>query len=228
MGRQGRRRATAVVLAAGLFVTGACSAGGGQSATTAGSDTETFTDPQVRLAESPTMVAQSAETNVFDDLPTMVATSDLVVRARVSAVAPGRWVGDLEPGGRERVRDVTLEVEEVLFDKDGGAAPGRVTLDEWGWVADGRGYRDANLTWTAPGDEGYYFLTPVRDAPGHHRLISSQGRALVDGDALVPGSEEGDPLHARTHDLSPAAMESAVARAATAFRAGDVTPQPRR
>ncbi|MBG6091689.1 hypothetical protein [Actinomadura viridis] len=177
------------------------------------------------LAERPTMFAHSVEINFFEDLATMAATSDLVVLGEVRSVRPGRWVGEEEPKGRERVRDVTIEIEEVLLNNGSGAAPKTVTVDEWGWDSRGVGFQDENVTWTKAGDRGYYFLTPVKDAPGHHRLINSQGRALISGTELTPSSEEGAPLHEEMHHLSPKGFENSLSKAIRDIRAGKVRPQ---
>ncbi|QFG22375.1 hypothetical protein [Actinomadura sp. WMMB 499] len=212
-------------LAAGLSLVTACSSGGDSSAVEPVG--ETVTQQQVKepeLAEKATMSAHNVEVHWFDDLATMVATSKLVVLGEVRSVRPGRWVGEEEPDGRLRVRDVTLDVEKVLF-REGVAAPETVTLDEWGWDSRGVGFWDANLTWTGPGDRGYYFLTPVQDAPGHYRLINSQGRALIEGGELTPGSEEGSALHQTMHHMSPKELETAVSEAVGKVRAGKVQPQ---
>lgn len=226
MSRNGVRSGAILLLAAGLSLLTACSSAGDSS--TVEPVGQTVAQQQVKepaLAEQPTMFAHNVEVHWFEDLATMVATSDLVVLGEVRSVRPGRWVGEEEPDGRLRVRDVTLKVEKVLYRNGPAAAPATVTLDEWGWDSRGVGFQDANVTWTEPGDRGYYFLSPVETAPGHYQLISSQGRALIEGVELTPGSEEGSALHQEMHHMSPKELESVVSKAVRDIRAGEVQPQ---
>lgn len=226
MPRKGVRSGGILLLAAGLSLMAACSSAGGAS--TAQPVGQKAAQQQVKepaLAKKPTMLAHNVEVHFFEDLATMVATSDLVVLGEVRSVRPGRWVGEEEPDGRLRVRDVTIHIEKVLFRKGSGAAPKTVTVDEWGWDSRGVGFQDENLTWTKPGDRGYYFLTPVKDAPGHHRVVNSQGRVLIEDAKLTPGSAEGAALHDQMHHMSKKELEAAVSDATRKVRAGKVQPQ---
>ncbi|OEJ23543.1 hypothetical protein AR457_02535 [Streptomyces agglomeratus] len=163
---------------------------------------------------------EGREVHHFDDVEKMAATSDLVVKAQVTDVQPGRWVGSKEDGGREQVREVTLHVEEVLHSAR-ATKPQTVLVDEWGWDEEGRGYQLEGVTWTAKGDEGIYFLTQSEER-GHWRLVNSQGRALVDGQQLDSAANEGDQLGERIESLTPQQLEKQVQKAARAVEAGDL------
>lgn len=165
---------------------------------------------------------EGREVHHFDDVETMAATSDLVVRAEVLRIRPGRWTGSEQGGGRQQAREVTLRVEQVLRGS-GGANPGTIIVDEWGWDEKGHGYQFAGVTWSKEGDRGIYFLSET-EKPGNWRLINSQGRALADGQRLDSTAEEGDQVGARIEAVTPAQLEAQVLEAARAVESGKLKP----
>ncbi|MQA97389.1 MAG: hypothetical protein GEV11_23140 [Streptosporangiales bacterium] len=175
------------------------------------------------LAERPTLFATGRELHDFNDVATMTATSPLVIFGRVETVRAGRWSGGA-PGDRDRVRDVTIAVDQVLA-SGSGARPEKVVVDEWGWDGQGRGFEFKGVRWTEPGDRGFYFLIPVTDAPGHYRLINSQGRVLVQGETLQPSAGHHDDIHAEITAMSAAEFARSVPAAFRDHRAGKVRAQ---
>lgn len=178
---------------------------------------------EAALATKPSLSATGKELHHFNDVATMTATSPLVISGRVTAVRAGRWSGGA-PGDRDRVRDVTIAVDRVLASRS-GAEPATVVVDEWGWTSQGRGFEFKGVSWTEPGDRGFYFLTPVTDAPGHYRLINSQGRVLVQKETLRPSASHHDAIHAEITAASAGEFARSVTAAFRDYRAGEVKPQ---
>jgi hypothetical protein len=141
----------------------------------------------------------------FDDLASMVATSDLVVRARVDSTARGRVVGD---GGAAVVSRIdTLVVGEVLA---GANAASTLLVEEEGWLGDGTAIAVNGLAPSEPGMEAIWFLDrrPDPELPGY-LVINHQGRYVVDGGRLR-GAEGSDPLVATLERLGPDGLMHAV------------------
>jgi hypothetical protein len=141
----------------------------------------------------------------FDDLASMVAASDLVVRAHVDSTARGRVVGD---GGAAVISRIdTLEVDEVLVGETSGST---VLVEEEGWLGDGTAIAVNGLAPTEAGMDGIWFLDrrPDPELPGY-LVINHQGRYVVDGDRL-DGADGTDPLVARLEPLGPDGLTDAV------------------
>jgi hypothetical protein len=105
---------------------------------------------------------------ILEDLPQMVASSDLVIAGTVQEVEPGRVLG--EGDAAIQFAQVTLSVDRVLSGRMDAAS---VVLEEYGLE---RGHP------SRVGDHGVYFLHQKTDAPAFHRLVNSQGRFLDDGE----------------------------------------------
>jgi hypothetical protein len=144
------------------------------------------------LAERPELTAEGLESYFFEDPATMAATSELVVIAEVVAVEPGRTTGESaptgdRPGDLETIRNIVIEIEEVLHDPNGTATElTSLTVEEGSWDSQGTGIAVNGLTWSEVGDRGYFFLQPVdlEDGSGDlYALISSYGRVLLDGES---------------------------------------------
>jgi len=181
--------------------------------------------PAAQLDDQPERIVEGKEVHTFEDLPTMTATSDLVVKAQVMSVSPGRWIGVPGSDDADQAREITLAVQRTLFSKN-ATAPTQVILDEWGWDSKGRGFQLAGVTWSKAGDHGYYFLTAT-EVPGHYVLVSSQGRFTDLDGRLVPTADEADKIHTAGEALGPAGLESAVGRAAKDVAAKKIKAQPK-
>jgi hypothetical protein len=141
----------------------------------------------------------------FDDLASMVAASDLVVRARVDSTAHGRLVGDGEAAVISRID--TLEVEEVLA---GDATGSTLLVEEEGWLGDGTAIAVNGLAPSETGMDAIWFLDrrPDAEVPGY-LVINHQGRFVVDGDRLE-GADGTDPLVVALEPLGPDGLTDAV------------------
>jgi hypothetical protein len=194
------RRSAAVVallaVAAGAGIVRWTAAGGSGSA----GDTTGRTAPLPVAASS---VYQ------FDDLASMVAASDLVVRARVDTTARGRLVGDGEAAVVSRID--TLSVEEVLAgDASLDFSGGTLLVEEEGWLGDGTAIAVNGLAPSAAGMDAIWFLDrrPDPELPGY-LIINHQGRYVVDGNQLR-GADGHDPLVAELEPLGPEGLTDAV------------------
>jgi hypothetical protein len=119
------------------------------------------------------------EVVIFENLPQMVASSDLVIEGTVQEVEPGRVLG--EGDAAIQFAQVTLSVDRLLFGRMDAAD---IVVEEYGLE---RGHP------SRVGDHGVYFLHQKTDAPAFHRLVSSQGRFLDDGrSGLVAPNHEAD------------------------------------
>lgn len=133
------------------------------------------------LDDHATRHADGRETAHFSSLVEMTRASDLVVKARVTEVEAGRTVGE-DVDAPITFRDVSLEIDEVLFQKGQKVAEGAtVTVEEEGWDANGVGYEMNSVAWSRVGDAGYFYLKRKTDvADGNaYRLVHSSGRALI-------------------------------------------------
>ena len=145
----------------------------------------------------------------FDDLASMVAASDLVVRARVDSTARGRVVGAGEAAVISRIG--TLAVEEVLAGEEAGST---LLVEEEGWLGDGTAIAVNGLAPSESGMDAIWFLDrrPDPEVPGY-LVINHQGRYVVDGDRLH-GADGPDPLVAAVEPLGPDGLTHAVREAA--------------
>lgn len=238
-GRAARAAALVSTLAGLVLASGACSAPGGAIAK-GGIDRATALglDPTA----TPEQVAFASEVHHFEELPTMVATSDAVVVATVGEVRPGRQVGDEH--SRIRFREVDLEVEEVLH---GQVEAGEtLLLEQEGWLDvtfEGEertgevAYQVEGAPWLDPGDRTMLFLTDKGgEEAGRWRLVSSQGDYDLTGGesaagvdepaAATPASEVPDPLVAQIEGADLADLRQQITSASDAAEAGEIEAQP--
>jgi hypothetical protein len=163
-------------------------------------------EPDDEGARAPSPLAVSASSLYeFEDLASMVAASDLVVRARVDTTARGRLVGDGAAAIVSRID--TLQVREVLA----GEAPGATVLvEEEGWLGDGTAVAVNGLVPSEAGMDAIWFLDrrPDAELPGY-LVINHQGRYVVNGDRLR-GADGTDPLVADLEPLGPDGLMDAV------------------
>lgn len=189
------------------------------------------------ITAPPQGIEHAAEVHHFHDVTTMTATSDLVIRARVTAVKLGEPEFDAnDPSGKPVAwaRMITLEIDQVLFSKVADV-PASVDVYEGHWTPDGDGFvgiEQDGVPWSRAGDSGYFFLknflnnsTKAGTARAYH-LVSSQGRALVRAAGLDASAGEHSPLAGVTGTLSAGHLEAAVRQAGSDYTAGRVQPQP--
>lgn len=191
-----RRTAAVVVLltvAAGVGIARWTSAGDG-----GGADDAVATGPAPLAVEASSLYQ-------FDDLASMVAASDLVVRARVDTTTRGRLVGEGEAAVVSRID--TLEIEEVLA---GDVTGSTLLVEEEGWLGDGTAIAVNGLAPSEAGMDAIWFLDrrPDAELPGY-LVINHQGRFVVDGDRLE-GADGKDPLVTRLEPLGPDGLTDAV------------------
>ncbi|MFJ5773395.1 hypothetical protein [Streptomyces sp. NPDC093094] len=150
-----------------------------------------------KLDKQPEVVAHAVEIVEFDSVGQMAMTSVAVVRAKVTAVNPGRIVGaeeTAEPGEESaatQARDVTLQVTEAYSRNNWYKFPNPIKVEEWGWDASGDGYQVNNYSWSEVGKEYLFFLARTDD-PLRWNVISTEGRAEIDEWGFFHTSAEPD------------------------------------
>jgi hypothetical protein len=136
-----------------------------------------------------------AATSIYDfaTLGELVAASDAIVVATVVAVDEGRLVGEPEEGAVIS-RVASLRVDTALV----GDVADIVVIEEEGWLPDGTPLIVNDVTPTAVGDEGVWFLDSIDDSElAGYLVINSQGRYLLDpADPTGPllGGDRNDAL----------------------------------
>lgn len=185
-------------------------------------------DTGVRLDARPESLAFGKEVYHFDTVAEMTATSQLVVQGTVTAVGPGRLTGlDEDPaavGGGVRLRNVTIEVWDVLHNPKNMLVPPTITLEEEGWDENGNGYIANNVAWSEVGDSGYFFLRRSYGSGDPHtfQLASSDGRALMADGVLEPSNPEND-LATSISGMTVTQFDQTVVSASAAVTAGTLT-----
>lgn len=165
--------------------------------------------------------AQAAERYFFDDLGSLVATSDVVAYGSVARAVPGPMVGE-EPG-RLQLREVVFQIEEVLH---GVPTSETVTIYELGWGSSGQPLAVNHAKPSATSERAIVFLQVAVGAPtdGAYVYINSQGRVLHDrGDQLRPGNTD-DELNRGLAQRGLEQLREDIASASAAAARGDVRP----
>lgn len=174
----------------------------------------------------------AAEAREFADVATMTASSALVVRGAVAEAGPGDTIElDDGSGAVQTNREVTIDVEEIIFNRYGVEEPKTVVMHEGYWE-NGVGFAREGLPWTEIGDSGYFYLTappPEHHDSGTYSLIHQNGRVLIDEaaseDVTVPGHwEEDGPWAPLGATAGAAAFEDEIRTAADTAEAGRVEP----
>jgi hypothetical protein len=175
----------------------------------------------------PLGVTQGSEVQLAPDLPTMAASSDLVVVADVIAVRRGRAVGDA--GNGIRFREVDVRPVDLL--NGPSQMPATLLLEQEGWQIDGateHSYAPEGLGWLQVGTRVLLFLVDKGgEEAGRYRAISSQGTyQLVGADIRpVPAPLPSDePLVAEVASLDQGQVAAAVDAATEAGASGAVMP----
>lgn len=220
------RRLSPLLVVAAITSLAACSSPAERSsaAAPARADAGSTNVSAVKLDVKPREVAAVKEVETYDDVPTMTASSDLVIRGRVTRITPGRHIGSSGMDG-QRVRDVVITVEQVFLNKT-GTTPATVTLDEWGWDDRGHGFQIEGVTWSKTGDENYYFLRRIDEGPARFRLVSTQGRVSVKSSRLAPTAAEDNPIHEAVERQSETTFRTSLRKASDEYRAGHLRAVP--
>lgn len=145
----------------------------------------------------------------FEEIPTLVRTTDLIVEGTVREVRPGRSVG--EGDHPLQFREVRIEVSNVYYSRD-REQPTEVVIEEEGWDVDRPIISFNGLAASQVGDVGFYFLKR-KDPTPYYALINNQGRYLMRGDGLE-GADRQDPLIERIERMSPRQFREEIAAAA--------------
>ncbi|CUR57447.1 exported hypothetical protein [metagenome] len=139
-----------------------------------------------RYSETPERSVDGRE--IWYDNPQAIAkSSDLVVRARVTATSKGRTYSEGQ-GDEYTSRYVDLEILETF--KGAEVFGSSIRMEEEGWDAEGVGYVVNGLQWSHVGEEGYYFLSPLDG--GTYGQRGSFGRILTTGEEVGPSGHEPD------------------------------------
>jgi hypothetical protein len=186
-------------------------------------DTDSAFPPQ------PENVAYGDEAVVYDDLGTMTASSDLVVRGTVLGAAPGRTHEfPVEEGGPETDRNLAVRVDEVVYNRHGVRVPTRILVIE-GWWSGGEGFAWEGMPWSQEGDSGYFYLVAEKGTTPEepYSYVSSYGRALVAPDGIKPSGDRGAGPWASLNTASDVStIDILVRTAAEAARTGAADPVP--
>lgn len=161
--------------------------------------------PPSAVPREPAPVAVTSDAPRHATLEALAASSDVVVRGRVTATERGRVFGD--PGSDSTIesRLVTLEVVEVLRGRGaaGVVAGASVLVEEEGWLPDGAPLVVDGAAPSAVGDDGIWFLVAGGDPElGAFVVVGAQGRYLVDGSGRLWGAAGDDPLVAELAALT--------------------------
>jgi len=169
-----------------------------------------------------------AEAFYFATMEEMAATSDLIVVGTVAEVSLGRESGtesaepepEADTSPKERVRDATISVQEVLKGPEGREA----VLEEYGFDRSGQPYEMGNKPWSLVGDRGIFFLIHGDgQATTHYSLVNSDGRVLFEDSKSV--SFGPSPVSESLRNMTAAEAEEAVRAAVARAQASGMEPQ---
>lgn len=210
-----RRRSMSMFgVAAGLVLAAAVAGGCSSSAGT-----------PVAFTDTPEHLSYSTELQVYEDLGSMTASSDLVVKATVTGTSQGRTFGTAEDGGATTTREVHLRIDKVIYQKTQGQAPKSIVLAEGTWNDKGLGVMSEGLPWSKVGDTGYYYLSADDSYPtgDHYSLLWSQGRLLISGTGVsISGDHdvEGPWMGVDVSASGLSALEASITGAAHEAKTG--------
>jgi hypothetical protein len=160
---------------------------------------------------------ESSAAHRWVTLDELVEASAVVVRGQVVHTTRGELLGaeGTDPAAAGVVvREVTIQVDEVLHRSDGAPllGPGeRIVVAEEGWLSTGEPLVVDGLAPSAPGDDAVWFLDalpagedadPTSEGPTYV-VVGSQGRYVVDGTDGLRGAEGDDALVASIESMSP-------------------------
>lgn len=190
------------------------------------------TEPEP-FPERPEGVYAASDARSFTDIATMTASSALVVKGTVTATGPGETIEyDDGSGSVQTNREVTITVEDVLYNRYEIEEPATVVMVEGYWE-DGVGYTREGMPWVEVGDSGYFYLAAP---PPEHResqtysVIHLYGRVLLgeDQSVAVPGNWDDEGPWSAPSSLDSAnapAFESQILAAARAAAGGVARPE---
>jgi hypothetical protein len=157
---------------------------------------------------------------IFESLPRLVATSEVVVVGRVESAERAHKIGP--PEDDFFVRDVVLKVERQFYGPPVGET---VIVDQAGYLGD-QSFEYEEQPWVQPGDRVVYFLVDTETRPeGHYTIVAMPGQLLIREDGTV-STPAIDPL---ARDLDGAAWDTVadqIERAAGVVERRAVEPLP--
>lgn len=161
----------------------------------------------------------SKEVYLFEDVATMIATSDLVIRGRVLSTVSGPPNSDHEPSGR--VNLATVQIEETFH---GRVDTPTITIQQAGHDASGKRYIVNGRDQLDTGDRGFFFLMAPRGRMLGYAAINSQGFYIEQGDGHR-GSNGHDELVRQLNSKSPAELRNEILRGVELVDKGAAKPQ---
>ena len=168
-----------------LVLLSACSAGTGSQVGSAadapaGPSAQILKSSGAALPSTPQGLGYGREPHLFDTLPEMVDTADLVVSGEVVGVTPGRKVNEFQ------YRVYEFAVERIF---KGEPVAGSVLVEEVGWL-EGAPWTFNHAAWAEPGDRAVVAL--IRKPEGEqfegrpvYQLASTQSRFFLTPDGGV-------------------------------------------
>jgi hypothetical protein len=172
-------------------------------------------------AERPESVAQVSVPPgyIFESLPRLVATSEVVVVGEVISAEKGER---LVPDDILYHRDVTVHVERQLY---GPPVEDTIVVHVGGYDGDAS-YELQDMPWLYPGDRAVYFLAHAPgDPPKHYELIAAPGRLAIEGDGTV-STEASDPIARRLDGQQWSVVAPRIRNAVQVVRQQDIEPLP--
>jgi hypothetical protein len=163
-----------------------------------------------------------SEIHQFERIDELVATSDLVVRARVLDARPGRTLG----AGEEALylRELTLEVDAAFDGAIERQPDGTLLVEEVEWIAAGGLYVPEDTLRLEAGDEALFFLWRKRDVEDPiYRLVNRQAVYPIEGGGLI-ATERRDPFIRQIEATPFSTIEQGIQRALARVADGSLLP----
>lgn len=156
---------------------------------------------------------------VFESLPRLVATSELVVLGTVQSAEKGKRVVPDDP---LRHRKIVVEVEEQFH---GPSVESTIVIHEGGYNGE-KSYELSEQPWLYPGDRAVYFLAhPPNAKPNHYEIIAPSGRFAIADDNTI-SSEATDPIARQLDGISWSKFTHRLRGKVQTARQQDVQPLP--
>ena len=178
----------------------------------------------VPSAEAPPDDVRTLEVDgpLYNTLDTLTAASHLVVLATPVSARQG---DEVSPGDELRFREVTANVEKVVYSSTGWTGKQVIILEE-AW-AGGEAISIQGRPWTALQQSAYFFLRSSASQPGAFIFVGSQGRIDSDSSGAVARvSRPKNSLTESTSGLTATGLEKAVTQAGDRVRRGELTAHP--
>lgn len=156
---------------------------------------------------------------VFESLPRLVATSEVVVLGTVQSAGKGERVVPDDPLHH---RKVVLDVEKQFH---GESVDSTIVVHEGGYNGD-KSYELREQPWLYPGDRAVYFLAhPPNAKPNHYDIVAAPGRFAITEDNTV-SSEATDPVARQLDGIPWSKFTQRLRGKVQTARQQDVQPLP--